>query len=321
MKKRLICLALILILLVSALPLTALAAEGLSNFKRVRSYPAGKFTDVTSDKWFYENVKGGYEFGLIDGRTETSYGPDLYITNAELFKLTACLRSIYYTGTANFKQGAPWYQVYIDYGIDAGYLDESMRNAAAYADMYVPRCDIAFFFSIALPEDAFEFQNFVPDESIPDVTMVEYYSESVYLLYRAGILTGKDDYGTFAPEDFVLRSEVATMLSRIVDESLREEFVLRRVERIISSASYLSLDVGDTATVELEINDNRFIDGYYNCDPAFLDITFDELIDRTKITMHIKALSSGSDFIEVGLVDANGNGYGIIYILVDVNYG
>ena len=43
----------------------------------------------------------------------------------------------------------------------------------------------------------------------------------VYTLYRAGIIAGSDEYGTFNPDSRIRRSEVAAILVRILDASKR----------------------------------------------------------------------------------------------------
>lgn len=49
---------------------------------------------------------------------------------------------------------------------------------------------------------------------------------AIYRLYNAGVLTGNDQYGTFTPDANITRSAVATIISRIVEPSLRQQFTL-----------------------------------------------------------------------------------------------
>lgn len=50
---------------------------------------------------------------------------------------------------------------------------------------------------------------------------------AVYDLYRAGIMTGNDAYGTFAPYTNITRSSVAAVVSRVVEPSLRQHTTLK----------------------------------------------------------------------------------------------
>ena len=309
---------LVLVLLIAALPLAASAdSGGLHNFAKKRSYPAGKFSDVTSDKWFYDNVICGYEYGLIDGRTESSYGPDLNVTYAELAKLAACLHSIYYTGTTDFVQGAPWYNVYFDYLFDYGILSEDYYEIVGAADVYATRDFVVFLFWAAIPYEAHEYINSIGNEAVPDVSSDSNYYEPIYDFYSAGILTGKTEDGTFGPDDLVLRSEVATILSRIVDVSLREEFTLEGSGYIITSADYVELRVGETATITVTIPD-------YNGSVQIADETtlfyvhWGDWIDDYTAEINIEAYEVGSDYFAIHLYNYDGSEFGHVYIQVNV---
>lgn len=55
-------------------------------------------------------------------------------------------------------------------------------------------------------------------DAIPDVDATD---KDTYALYRAGVLTGKDEYGSFDAEGTLTRAEAATMVARVLDDSLR----------------------------------------------------------------------------------------------------
>ena len=141
---------------------------------------------------------------------------------ARAVKIAACIHSIYYYGDANFKNGNPWYQPYVDYAVDNGIIDYWDYD---YND-YCTRADFAYIFANALPADALWAMNNIYDGDIPDVSMSDWYGSSVYTLYQAGVLTGSDDYGTFKPNSYISRAEVATISTRMADSSYRQEFSL-----------------------------------------------------------------------------------------------
>jgi len=322
MKKRFISFLLVLVLVVAALPLTAMA-YGLDNFANVRSYPAGKFYDVTSDKWFYDNVKRGYESGLIDGRTEDSFGPDLYVTLAETVKLAACLHSIYHTGSADFVQGAPWYDVYFDYLIDNGVIPAAFHEMKFYADEYAPRSVVAYILWASLPYEAIEHIQYIPYGSITDVPLSHGFSFPIYELYRAGILAGKDESGTFDPDELVLRSEVAAMLSRFVDKSLRKSFSLPHQTLIIPSTYFIILSPGESYFLDVRVDDNYSIEGlkfdYYTPqgEPT-LYAAPSEWDGGPSYTLYIEAYYPSQNYIEHYLIDEYGNEYWHVYVSVTV---
>ena len=58
-------------------------------------------------------------------------------------------------------------------------------------------------------------------ERIPDVAPEDYAGPEIYLLYRAGVLNGMDERGSFAPERTLRRSEAAAILARLMEPELR----------------------------------------------------------------------------------------------------
>ena len=121
MKKRLLSLLLALVM-VLALCSTAFAAEGTSNFTQVNTYTSGQFTDVPNGQWYAATVQRAYELGLMKGTGDgTTFSPNGNITIAETLALACRLHSTYYGNGAQFVQGNPWYQVYVDYAIANGH--------------------------------------------------------------------------------------------------------------------------------------------------------------------------------------------------------
>ena len=117
MGKKILSAVLAGVLSLSLLPGAALAAESLDNFQRVNAYAAGTFTDVAADSWYAGSVKDAYELDLVKGSSATTFSPNQNITIGSALALACRLHSIYHTGKADFQQGEPWYQVYVDYAI------------------------------------------------------------------------------------------------------------------------------------------------------------------------------------------------------------
>ena len=220
MKKTLIFL-LTAACLLGCCAFPAFAAEGLSNFETAqRSYRPGLFPDVALNGWYTPYVAAVYEMGLMQGNSIGAFCPGGSITVAETLTLAARLHSLYHTGTAEFSQGEPWYQVYVDYTRENGICTEE------YTDYNLPaKCsEFAAILARALPAEALEEMNTVEDSQLPDVPMTAAYAPEVYRLYRAGVLTGNDDAGTFAPDSDIRRSEVAAIAARMVRPALRRSF-------------------------------------------------------------------------------------------------
>jgi len=78
----------------------------------------------------------------------------------------------------------------------------------------------------ALPATALAAINTVEEGAIPDLDK-NAVSSHIYLLYRAGILTGNSEAGEFCPKKNILRSEIAAIITRMADPSLRKSFTLK----------------------------------------------------------------------------------------------
>ena len=92
MKKRL-----------CALLLGALMVLSLALPVRAAGLP---FTDVPQSQWYYSNVVRAYESGLVNGLTDTTFGPDQNMTYAQAVKLAACMRQLFVEGSVSLENAA-----------------------------------------------------------------------------------------------------------------------------------------------------------------------------------------------------------------------
>ena len=182
------------------------------------------FTDVKTSDWFYNDVKSAVEMGLINGKSPTTYAPNDNLTYAEAFKLAACMNQLYNEGVVTFTSGNPWYKPYVDYcsendiGDDILVMVENRLTQPATREAYMA------IFAESLPDEALKEINNIPDDSIPDFPSERSLARYIYKLYRAGILTGVDEAHNCNPEANIKRSEVAAILTRMMNEDKRVEF-------------------------------------------------------------------------------------------------
>jgi hypothetical protein len=215
MKK--IALFLALILLVTSVP-TVWAEDGsLSNFSPSRAFPEGKFSDVRDTDWFSKFVKKAYMYSLIDGNSATTYNPGGNVTVAETLVIACNLNKIYFGREIPPAEGA-WYAKFVNYAMANGII---RRGAYVDFNKAATRRQFASILADSLPEEAFEPIVEVQDSAIPDVKITDLNANKIYRLYRAGILGGSDSEGSFLPDSSIKRSEVATIISNIVDPSAR----------------------------------------------------------------------------------------------------
>jgi len=218
----------------------AASSAGLDNFYKKQSLYAGTFDDIQwNAEWFFENVKTVYEYDLMTGTSSSTFSPTAKLTLAESITLAARINHIYRYGTAldpNDYGGSTWYDPYVSYARSNGIIS-SYPNYTAVAT----RAQFAEILAASVNAEDLKKINSIVVGDIPDVRMSSDYSDEVYLLYRAGILTGSDEYGTFNPDSTISRAEAAAIVTRIVDESLRKSFVLKEKSAAPESSSAYSI--------------------------------------------------------------------------------
>ena len=262
--------ALLALLIAVSVPLSANASF---LFPSTHVYD-GQFVDVLPDDWFYGNVAALYELGLTNGKGDTShFEPQSDMTVAEVLTMAARLRSLYdfsssEAGADFFRtDGDLWYTPYVAYlkftGVISEEFDKRLEQPAS-------RAEVAHALARALPGKLFENINadavtvgYAMGRFIRDVNDYTPYQQDILALYRWGILSGVDAIGTFCPDKTVRRSEVAAMVSRLVDTDLRitldwmiedEPEIYSLSELVSSDGSFFSApDPEDRAAIDADI--------------------------------------------------------------------
>jgi len=191
------------------------ADDAYKNFTAKFKYTPGQFIDI-SDQWYADSVRKVYELGLMKGKPDGTFNPDGPVTLAEAIAMAARLHNISIGGSGEFTQGTPWYDVYVEYAVKNGIIkkddfNDYTRNAT--------RGEMAYIFASAIPKPYVRINNV---GSIPDVDENTKYHESIFILYRAGIITGNDAIGTFEPEKNITRAQAAAIITRIAIPSERK---------------------------------------------------------------------------------------------------
>lgn len=189
--------------------------DSLKNFTVKNQYTSGQFADV-ANQWYSDSVKKVYELGLMKGTSDGKFNPDGTITLAEAIAMAARLHNISTGGSGEFTQGTPWYDVYVDYAVKNGIIKkDDFKDYSRKAT----RGEMAYIFASAVPNVLTRINDV---DSIPDVTEDTKYSDSIFLLYQAGVLTGNDARGTFEPETNINRAQAAAIITRIALPSERK---------------------------------------------------------------------------------------------------
>jgi len=216
MKKRVLVGLLCLLLTLSSG--VGAYADGLDNFQKTRAYE-GQFTDIEG-RWFRDTVVGAYELGLAEGQGNGLFAGEASVKLSEAITMAARINAVYYGRSIPLSNGK-WYEGYVGYAVSAGII-----RADQYGDYEraATRAELARLICAALPAPAYAAVNEVDDGAIPDVEAAD---DAIYMLYRAGILTGYDD-GSFFPAEDITRAEAFTILDRAVEPAARQLFTLKK---------------------------------------------------------------------------------------------
>lgn len=264
--RKIISTLLVLLIVLTALPGEAVAEEAESgNLEKVNTY-SGQFADVASKDWYAQYVQLVYEYGLMGGVSETSFAPNSNLSVAEALAIACRLHSLYAGSEMSFPTENPWYQPYVDYAHKNKILPDGIaytfenpvtradfalfiKNALpdnalpAINEFYFPDIPDVYSGSTMVEvisvlrgegvlefDDAFEayYLQTIGEKRLGITENADAMNkfEAIYSLYDAGVLTGNDQYGTFTPNANITRSAVATIISRVVEPSLRQHISL-----------------------------------------------------------------------------------------------
>ncbi len=223
MKHRMTALFLAACLALLLAP-AALAAAPLGRFSAQNEYIPGQFSDVPEGSALEDSVRTAWEYGLMKGQSETSFGPAEPLSRTAALIIACRVNSLYETGQDTIEADYPGktrLEQYRAYAAEHGiYCALPVWGGA------VTRAEYTQMLSSALPDLALPEINEIEDDAIPDVACADPYGSAVYRLYRAGVLTGRDEYGTFDPDAAITRQAACAIAARMADSSLRRTLTL-----------------------------------------------------------------------------------------------
>ncbi len=202
-------------------------SAGADGFAKTGTYTPGLFRDVPESEWYASSVSAAYELGFMKGTGENLFSPDGNMTASEAVTIAARVHDAYYAKQTAFSQnGAHWYDDYVSYAVENGIIEKNM-----FGDYEKPvkRSEMALIFSKAVPDSFLSAQNAV--EEVPDVPETNRYYDRLLMLYKAGVIMGNDEFGTFLPNNNITRAEAAAIIGRI---ALPET----RLKRTLTDANY-----------------------------------------------------------------------------------
>ena len=185
------------------------------------------FSDVPDGAWYEEYVNLCASWGIIDGRTETTFCPEEELTRGEFIKLLCMIGELApYTMDTSIHWSQPYWQVINDNGVLWG-----LNITCTAADLNAPitRYEMSVMINNLLSNVYTEnpVQLDSPELRITDYSTISgVYQESVLQAYGKGILDGFED-GAFHGDETLTRAQAAAVVVRTgwVNERLEVEDV------------------------------------------------------------------------------------------------
>ena len=190
---------------------------GLSVFATAK----GNFSDVSPEKWYYDEVMRAFDEGIMVGVSDDKFAPDSLVTR-EMF--VTALSRIAMTSVEEYHEPksvfsdvktGKWYSDAIEWAATEGIV-YGVSDSKFGVGQSVTREQIASFvyrFAKAYLYD-------VKDADKPAGNFFDkpskYAREAVEFMRKTGLMSGKRD-GIFAPKDNATRAECAAILIRLKD--------------------------------------------------------------------------------------------------------
>lgn len=217
--KKLFLIFMCCVLLVANFQIPAIGVAK-SNFTVKNKYTKGLFTDIKGTESYAKYVQKCYEFGLMKEKRKGIFDPNGKITIAEVIEMAAKAHELYNGGDGVINNtGKAWYDGVVAYAIKNKIIKQ--RDFSDYK-LNITRSQLAYILANILPKSEFKELNFI--EYLPDVHYGVPYSDEIFFLYGAGVLTGSDKYGTFNGNAYITRAEAATLIIRVVSPADRVTF-------------------------------------------------------------------------------------------------
>lgn len=191
--KKIICLALTLLIAISAVTFAASA----------------DFADVSSDRWYYEEVASMADKGYLRGYSDGNFYPEYRISRAEFVVLIARLAGL----SDSQGQTSHWAAGTLQAALESGWYDwDEIPPTGELHDEPVSRQLAVKIMMRALSPDS--SGDWSISETIMDFADLDgrYYNE-VLAAYSEGLVNG-DNKGNFNPQDNLKRAEASVLLWR-----------------------------------------------------------------------------------------------------------
>lgn len=200
------------------------------------------YTDVSKDKWYYDNVKYVSEKNLMTGVSSSKFKPDVTVSRAQI--VTALYRlegepAVQADSIFSDVDKDMWYYSAVAWAAENGIVN-GYKNNTFRPDQAVIREQVAAILYRYMKYAGDSFRgDFNYQMNFYDTTEAsDYAMDSIYWVTFKGLLQG-DNKGNFNPKAVTTRAQLAAVLARYVKQ--KEAAVIdenqQRAEEIVASMS------------------------------------------------------------------------------------
>ena len=188
--------------------------EATTNVYTLKASVAAQFSDVSEGDWYYENVMRAVELGILSGRGDGTFGPNVNITRRDFAIMLA--QSLGHDNdepaTSPFKDVAD-----SDYGVSSiAYLYEQGITVGDNAGNFNPTANITRQEAAIMLVKAFEATGTSSELYKDDASIASWAKSFVYTAKASGLMKG-DTNGSFRPNDTLTRAEAASAMVNAID--------------------------------------------------------------------------------------------------------
>ncbi len=175
-----------------------------------------KFSDINANHWAISFIDSLKSSGIIAGYPDGTFRPQANVKINEFIAMTVKALGFYYEAPAN-----NWAKPYIDKALALKLINEGQFNSY---DKEINREQMASISVNALVlselRPSTEDDAFIRNEIRDSHKISDYYKQNALDSYKLGMTSGYPD-GTFRPLNFSTRAEAATLISKLIEPSLR----------------------------------------------------------------------------------------------------
>ena len=189
--------------------------QATTNVYTLKASVAAQFSDVSEGDWYYENVMRAVELGILSGRGDGTFGPNVNITRRDFAIMLA--QSLGHDNdepaTSPFKDVAD-----SDYGVSSiAYLYEQGITVGDNAGNFNPTANITRQEAAIMLVKAFKATGTSSELYKDDASIASWAKSFVYTAKASGLMKG-DTNGSFRPNDTLTRAEAASAMVNAIDK-------------------------------------------------------------------------------------------------------